>query len=146
MNMKRLATGAVVGTIALYAIGYLIFELAFASFYAANVGSATGLLRESNLQWALVLGNLSEAVLLTLAINWARASTIAQGLKIGAIVGFLVWFTADFSYYGFSNAWNLTVTIVDPLLELVHHGIGGAVIVAVIGRNAQSSSTGVGNP
>jgi hypothetical protein len=143
MNTKRLATGSLVGTIALYAIGYLIFELAFASFYAANVGSATGLLRESNLMWAGALGSLGEAVLLTLALSWARASSIAQGFKIGAIIGFLVWFSADFSYYSFTNAFNLTVTIVDPLLELVHHGIGGAVIVAVIGRNAPSGSTAV---
>ena len=146
MSTKRLVTGALVGTIALYAIGYLIFELAFASFYAANVGSATGVLRESNLVWATVLHNLSEAVLVTLALNCARASSIAQGFKIGAIVGFLVWFTADFGYYNFTNVFNLTVTVVDPFLELVHHGIGGAIIVAVIGKNAPSASTGVGNP
>jgi hypothetical protein len=146
MNTKRFALGVLVGTIALFAIGYLMFEVAFASFYAANVGSATGLLRESTLWWASVLQNLSEAVLLMLALNWTRASSIAQGLKIGAIVGFLVWFTADFGYYGFTNAWNLTVTMVDPFLELVHHGIGGAVIVAVIGRDAPSGSTGAGNP
>ena len=42
MDTKRLLTGTIVGGIVLFAVGYLIFDMLFASFYAANVGSATG--------------------------------------------------------------------------------------------------------
>lgn len=143
MNTKRLASGALVGGIALWATGYLIFEVALASFYAANAGSATGGFRDSNLQWALALGYLSLGALLTLSINWARASSIAQGFRIGATFGFLLWFGVDFVLYGISNLSNLTLTIIDPLVETVHYGIVGVVIVAVIARNAPSGSTAV---
>jgi len=146
MNTKRLATGSLVGGIALWAAGYLIFDLALGSFYAANLGSATGVLRDSRLMWADALGSLSLAVLLTLAVTWARASTIVGGFQIGATVGFLVWFGVDFLRYGGSNVWNLTLAIVDPLVEIIRNGIVGAVIVAVIGRDAPSGSTGAGNP
>ena len=85
--------------------------------------------------WATAMGSISYAVLLTLAIETRGASvTIVDGLKIGAIVGFLVWFTVDFTFYGIFNISNLTLTIVDPLLELIHAGISGAVIAAVFGK------------
>ena len=45
MDTKRLVIGTLVGGIILYALGYLIFDLAFADFYAANTGSATGVER-----------------------------------------------------------------------------------------------------
>ena len=50
------------------------------------------------------------------------------------MVGFLLWFTADFMLYGITNVGNLTITVVDPLLELVHGAIAGGVIAAVLGK------------
>ena len=142
MNPKRLAAGVLVGAIVLYGVGYLLFEVAFANFYAANMGTATGVLRDPGLLWPVALGHLLAAVLLTLAIGWARAETIAGGVRIGATVGFLMWGNADLILYGIHNVSNLTVTIVDPLLELVHNGIAGAAIVAVITRIASSGAKG----
>ena len=135
MDIKRLIVGTVVGGITLYILGYLIFGLALAEFYAANSGSATGVARDTLVIWAIVLGNLSYAVLLTLAIETRSGPTSPMdGMKIGAIVGFLLWCTADFTGYGVQNVNNLTVAIADPLLELVRGGIGGAVIAAVLGK------------
>ena len=137
MDTKRFIIGTLVGGITLYLVGYLIWTVAFADFFAANAGSATGVDRDAQLVWAVVLGNLSLAALVTLAVgSKAGSATIGTGFKIGAIVGFLVWFGVDFIHYGISNISNLTATVVDPLLELVHSGIGGAVIAAVLGRGA----------
>lgn len=62
--------------------------------------------------------------------------SIGEGAKIGAIVGCLLWCTVDFVYYSTTNVANLTRTVVDPLLEFVHAGIGGAVIAVVLGSMA----------
>ena len=134
MDIKRLIIGTVVGAITLYILGYVIFDLVFGEFYAANAGSATGLVRGNEVVWAVALGTVSYAALLTLAIGTrAGSSTIVEGLKIGAIVGFLLWFTVDFIFYGIFNISNLTLTFVDPLLELVRAGISGAIIAVVLG-------------
>ncbi len=61
-----------------------------------------------------------------------------EGLKVGAIVGFLMWFSADMIFYGIWNVENLTAAIVDSLLELVRGGIGGAVIAAVLAKIADA--------
>jgi len=56
---------------------------------------------------------------------------------LGALVGFLLWATADFILYGATNISNLTRTVVDPLLELVRAGVAGGVIVAVVGKRRE---------
>ncbi len=129
-----------IGGITLFLVGQLIFRVIFAGFLAANVGSATGVSRDAAVYWALALGNLSLAALLTLTIGWARATSIAQGFKVAAIVGFLVWLGVDFIHYGISNVGNLTATIADPLLEMIHNGIAGAAIVVVTRRLAPSGA------
>lgn len=135
MDTKRLVTGTLVGGIIVYALGYLIFDLAFADFYAANVGSATGVARDPQLVWAVALGSLSYAALVTLAIgSRAGSSHMGAGVKIGAVVGFLLWFTVDFILYGATNVTNLTRAVVDPLLELVRGGMAGGVIAVVLGK------------
>ncbi len=137
MDTKRLIIGTLVGAITLYVLGYLIWELAFADFFAANAGSATGVARDTLVIWALALGTVSYAALLTLAIGTrAGSATIVEGLKIGAIAGFLMWFGVDFIHYGIANVSNLTATIADSLLELIRAGISGAVIAAVLGKIA----------
>jgi hypothetical protein len=81
------------------------------------------------------LGALSYSALVTLAIgSRARSLNIGAGIKIGAVVGFLLWFTADFMLYGISNVLNLTSAVVAPLLELVPGAIAGGVIAAVLGK------------
>jgi hypothetical protein len=134
MNIKLSLTGTVVGAIVLYATGYLIFDLVFANFYRTNAGSATGVDRGGQLVWAMSVANLAYGALITFAIgNRIGTLSMAGGAKIGAIVGFLLWCTVDFVYYSTTNIANLTRTVVDPLLEFVHGGIGGAVIAVVLG-------------
>ena len=133
MDTKRFVVGTIVGAIVLFVFGYVIFDWAFGVFYAANAGSATGADRSDILYWAVALAVLAYAALIMYAIgNRVGTLSILEGAKIGAIVGFLLWFTADFMSYGYTNLSNLTKTIVDPLLEIVHGGIAGAVIAAVL--------------
>jgi hypothetical protein len=133
MDAKRFVIGTLVGGIVLYATGYLIFDVAVAQYYANNAGSATGVARTPQLVWAVLLANLAYAALIVFtAGNRGAALSLAEGATIGAIVGFLLWSAADFVFYGTTHISNLTRTIVDPLLEIVHGGLGGVAIGAVV--------------
>ncbi len=135
MDAKWFVAGTLVGGVVLYVVGYLIFTVAFARFYAANAGSATGVDRSAELTWAVALGSFAYAALVIYAMgNRVGSWSIGGGVKVGAIVGFLLWLTADFTLYGLTNIANLTRTIVDPLLEIVHGGIGGFFIALVLGE------------
>ena len=141
MDMKRLMTGTIVGGILLFALGYLFYEMLLADFFAANAGSATGVWRETPIYWAVLVGELMMAALVTMAIDKMGASSMAAGAKVGAILGFMVWFSVDFIYYGLANFSNLTATMVDPVVEIVRVGIVGAGIAMVLAKTATTSTT-----
>ncbi len=139
MDIKRLVIGTVAGGIALFILGYVIWNMLFVEFFAANAGSATGVVKDPQVMWAIAVGTLSYAALITLAIGTrAGSATIVEGLKIGAIVGGLMWFGADMIIYGVWNVGNLTAAIADSLLELIRAGISGAVIAAVLAKIADA--------
>ena len=137
MNTKQWVIGTVVGGVVIFAAGYVIFEMLLGDFYAANAGSATGVMRDPPIVWALAVGALAYAALILYALRTQAASVnVVSGMKVGAVVGLLLWATADFTLYGITNMSNLTLTIVDPLVELVHGGIAGAVLGALLPKVA----------
>lgn len=139
MDVKKLAVGTVGGGVVMWALGYLIFGTLMADFYASNAGSAQGVVRDTPILWAGVLGTLALAKLVTFAAIWSGAASIADGFKIGAIVGFLVWFGVDFIHYANQNVSNLTLTMVDPVLEIVRTGLSGAFIVFLLAKVGDSA-------
>ena len=144
-NAKRLAIGTICGAVTLSAIGYAIFGLALPGFYAdfMNAGSATGVEREPVLLWAVALGMLSYGALMTLAIGSRPGLVkVTGGMTMGAIVSFLLWFTADLMLYGISNVGDLTGVLIDPLLKLVPGAAAGGVITFVVGKIPVASQKG----
>jgi uncharacterized membrane protein len=137
MNTKQWVGGTIGGAIVLFVVGYVIFELLLKDFYAANAGSATGVMRETQIIWAVAVGALAYAALILYALRGSAASVdVAAGAKTGAIVGALIWACADFTLYGISNMNTLTLAIVDPLAELVRGGITGAVVAVLLRKLA----------
>ncbi len=132
MDAKRLAIGTVVGGIAMFVVGYLIWDILLD--YWNGAFDAAGVAREAQLLWVNALSNVPAAALITLAIERGGSSTIGGGVKIGAIVGFLVWSTADLAFYANTTIFDLTAICVDSLLASVHFAIGGGVIAGVLGR------------
>ena len=134
MDMKRLVIGTIVGGVTLHAVGYLIFDVAIADYYIANRATPSAF-RDVPMQWALALGNLALGTLITLGVlTRGSAPTLAGGFVVGAVIGFLAWFHVDFVIYSYTNLWNFPIPIVDPLLEIIHAGVTGAVIAAVLAR------------
>lgn len=134
VNSKQFVIATVVGTIVLFGLGYLIWDMLFADFFAANSGGAVGVEREEQVIWALLLGTLGYAVFMNLVLGTRKQPvSVVDGLSVGAVVGFLLWFTADFTLYGVQDVSNLNATIADPLLELVRGAVTGGIVAAVVG-------------
>ena len=131
MNMKQWLAGIVGGAIVIHVFGYIVYGNLLASFFKANVGSATGGLRadDQRIVWAVVVAELAYASLIMFVLSLKSGSlTMATAIKVGATVAFLLWVCANFMWFGVTNIQNLTATIADPLVELVRGGITGAVL------------------
>ena len=131
MTAQRLALGTIVGGVVFSVLGYVVYGVLFASFFAANLGSATGVPREPFDFVSLVLGQMAWAAILTLILGWASVSSLAQGAKVGALIGLLFFLGFDLTLYASTNMQNLTASLVDPLLGAVLFAVAAAAIVSV---------------
>ena len=138
METKRFVIGTAVGASTVLAIGYSLFALPLLRdfyLYAMNAGPATGVARDSPLFWAVLVGALSYGALVTLAIGSRPGRVgVGPGMKIGAVVGLLLWCTANFMFFGISHVGTLTSTIIDPLLELVPGAVAGGTVALVLDK------------
>jgi hypothetical protein len=85
--------------------------------------------------WAMIASNLVLALLVTLALKWAGATTIIDGLKYGALVGGLYALTTDLGMYSMTTViLNLTAVVVDTLAYAAVTAVTGVIIVLTWGK------------
>jgi hypothetical protein len=74
-------------------------------------------------------------------VGTARSLSVLVGLKTGALVGFLLWFTADLMLYAVSNVGSMASTLAGPFVELIPGAVAGGVIAVVLGRERHASES-----
>lgn len=139
MANKQSIMATLAGGVAVFVMGFLLYGLALADFFANNAGTATGVMKEAPLMWSLILGQVILAAFLVMIMGWRGDSSAGAGLKTGALVGLILGFALDFTFYGVANASNLTATLVDPVVFMIQLGVGGAVIGAVLGMGSTAA-------
>ena len=122
MDTKKFLTGTLVGGIAFFFLGYLIYGMALMSFMSSHAGSATGVQKsmEQLTWWALILGNL------------------ASGATAAAVVGFFTSMGFDMVMFATSNIMDLTAVAVDIVAFTIMNAIAGGAIGAVLGMGKKS--------
>ena len=134
MTTQRFAIGTVVGGLVLFFLGYLVFGVVFADFFAANAGTATGVAKEPFDFVSLAIAQLAWGAALTLILGWAKVSSVGQAARVSALVGLLLFFGFDLTMFATTNTSTLMAAVVDPILAAVLFGVAGAAIAAVTGR------------
>ncbi len=133
---KILMAGIVAGIVGFF-LGWVVYGMLLSSFYEANAGSATGVMRgESDMiWWALIAANLCWGLLMAYIYGrWANISTAATGAQAGAVIGLLIAGAWDFMMYATTNMTNLTGALVDIVAYAVMTAIVGAVAAWMLGR------------
>ena len=134
MTTQRFALGTVVGGLVLFFLGYLIFGVVFADFFAANAGTATGVPKEPFDFVSLGIAQLAWGAALTLILGWANVSSVGQAARTAAIAGLLLFFGFDLTMFATTNTSTLLATVVDPILAAVLFAVAGSAIAAVTRR------------
>jgi len=136
MDGQKFALAAVAGGIAVFVAGLLIYGLVFASFMQAN--TMAGIHRDAPRWIVLGVANLATGTLLTTVLGyWARVKDVPDGVRVGALLGFLVILSIDLTIAATSNLFpSLRVAIVDMLAYTVILAIGGGAVGAVLTRRS----------
>lgn len=136
MDAKKFLIGTLVGGVAFFFLGYLLYGLALAGFFAGHAGAASGEMKtmEEIVWWSLIAGNIASGALLTyIFLKWANVSTFSSGLSAGGAVGFLASLSMDLIRYATSNSLDLTGSLADVAVGTVMSAVAGGIIGAALG-------------
>ncbi len=137
MNNNKTLIAGLIGGVAAFFLGWLFYGILLGSFFENNMGSATGVNREMEdmVWWAMILGHLAYGYLFALIYGrWANISTVATGVKTGAVIGALVGLTFDLIMYGSTNIGTLTSTFADVVVMAVTGAAVGGAVAWWLGR------------
>ncbi|MRR21578.1 hypothetical protein EG830_01185 [bacterium] len=131
----KILRGTVFGGIAYFLLGWLVWGILLMDFFSANMNQCASRPGDEMVWWAIILSNLVMALLLTLILHWARAKSIIDGLKYGALFGLLYGSAIAFSYWSMSTMYlNAGAMVTDIVVSTVVMAIIGLVIVLTWGR------------
>ncbi len=137
MDSKTRIIATLAGFVTVFLLGWLFYGVLLVDFYAANAGSAVGVMRADTemIWWALIAGNVLQAYLLVYIFSkWTTISTFGGGLQAGLILGLIMGLAFNLSMYGTTHMMNLTGTLADCVVAAVMTGLTGGVIGMVLGR------------
>ncbi|MCJ7630002.1 MAG: hypothetical protein MUO50_16625 [Longimicrobiales bacterium] len=141
MPQGRFWTATLAGGVTLFIVGFLLWGMALSGFFEAHVGSATGVVKEPMDMLHLALGQIIWAALLTVVMaKWAGVSGFGPGMKIGAIMGFLMSLSIGLNQFSMTNLFDLTTVLTDPFVSAVWSGLGGGVIGLVLGSGNEETA------
>jgi hypothetical protein len=142
MNTKKFLTGTLVGGVALFFLGYLFYGMALSSFFSQHSTAPSGAMKPmaEMIWWALILGNLASAALLTyIFLKMGNVKSIADGAKTGGAIGLLLALSVDLVRYATENSFDLTGLFADVVVFTVMNAIAGGMIAAFLGMGAKKA-------
>jgi len=134
--MKNFSIAIIGGGIAYFLLGGLFYQVLLGGFFADNLGSATGVMRETPVMWALIVSQLGLAALVTYVCHRAGVVNAVDGMKAGAIVGFLLGVAISLDLFAVTHWYNMAAALVEPLVSGVRISLGGAVIGWALGMGS----------
>ena len=132
MNTKTLIAAAAGGLI-LFLTGGLVYALLLKDFFTVDVTRDT-----ANLLY-IVPGELVFGCLLAWVLSCCGASTVLDGAKYGALIGFLIALGYGLIMYGATTITDLTHYLVEAVVWAVRFACAGAVIGWWYGRGATAN-------
>ena len=135
MDTKKFTIGTLVGGIAYFILGYLIFGLALNGFFKDHANPSSPMKAMADIVWwALILGNLAGAALLSwIILKLGNVNSFGSGARIGLALGFFVSLGTNMITYATSNMMDMTGALVDVVMSAILAAIVGGIIAVVIG-------------
>ncbi|MBI1225659.1 MAG: DUF1761 family protein [Bacteroidetes bacterium] len=132
MNTNKLLVGALLGGVAYFFIGWVLYGIIFKSTMESMMAASAASVTRSNADMdfvALIIGNLVAGFLLAYIFErWAGIRTFKGGLIGGATVGFLIALSYDSVMLATTTLLTWGGVILDSVIYAVMGGLVGGVI------------------
>jgi len=142
MSSNKFLIGTLVGGITFFLLGYLFYGLALSSFFMNHSVAPSGSMKNMDqiVWWALILGNLTSAALLSyIFLKLGNINSFGAGARMGIAIGFLMSFSMGLIRFATENSLDLTGTFTDVVIGTVMTAIAGGVIGALLGMGKKKA-------
>lgn len=135
MNTNKIIMGGIVGGIAFFLLGWLIYGIVLMDYMSANSNTCAMRGEEDMVWWAMIASNIVTALFLALVFSWANVDSVMKGVKTAAMVSFLLALGISLQYYSMTTMYtNLTAVVVDVVASVAMFSITGAIIAWIMNR------------
>ena len=125
---KNFLMATVAGGVALLVLAGLLYGF-LADFFANDIDRAVPIL------WALILGELVYAAVLTVALGWKDVANAKEGFQAGATIGALIGLSmALMGYATMEDVQTIATVFGHTLIAVVTSGVAGALIATLLNR------------
>ena len=138
MNMKFLITGLVTSASSLL-LNAAAYVFVLKDVYRAHPAVSEEFMKQLHRQpgqlivWAMAVTSLAMGFLVTTAMKWSGARTIASGLKRGFVFAALFWGAVNFGLYASSNYFSSQAVFVDYACSVAAMTLSGALAARLLG-------------
>ena len=144
MNTNKFLIGGIIGGIANFLLGWLVWGILLMNFmkeHTTEAGKAVMRADENMIWWALIVANLLLGFLISYILNKAGVMSAGSGAVIGAVVGLLMSAAINLFNYAFMDlSDSATTMVVDMIASTVVTAIVGAIIGWYNGRGVKAAA------
>jgi hypothetical protein len=134
---KKLILAALVGAVAQFLLGWLIYGIVLAKFMSSQTTHYEGLMKDMSSGSFLILIFLSGFVMACLIAfifqRWAKFEKFQSGLSGGMVLGFMIALSYDLNFLASMNLMTVPGVIVDVIGTSIMFGIVGGIIAWILG-------------
>ena len=137
MNTKKILLGSFAGAVTYFLLGWLIYGMLLMDYMTNSCPNIPGLNRNESemLLWVMFISNLLSAFLMAYIFDLAKISGWMNGMKQGAIIGFIITAAFDTGMYAMTFMLTKNWLMIDVLASTVMAAIVGAGVAAVMGMS-----------
>lgn len=143
MDVKKLFIGGIVGGVAFFLLGWLIFGMLLMDFMTSHSGAVGNIGRaEEDMQWLyLIIGNLAQGFLIAYILLKGNVRSMAGGFVTGGIVGLLTVVAWDCIMYATTLAISKTAMAADVAAATVMTAVVGGIVGMVLGMGNKETAS-----
>jgi hypothetical protein len=135
MNTKNVLISGIVGGIAYFFLGWLIYGILLMDYMTSISPVIAGLNRteEEFVWWAMIASNILSGIFMAYIFDLAKVSGWMNGAKIGGLIGLLISASVNLSLYSMTNMIGKKGILLDAAAGAVMTALGGIIIISVMG-------------
>jgi hypothetical protein len=130
MSTKKLVIGGIVGGVAMFLLGWLIYGKLLMDFMTQQHGmpAPIGVYRAEPLMLYIVLGNIIGGFFIAYIFLKTNTTTLFSGLFLGGVMGLLIAASMDTLMYGLTHLMSRKGIVIDVAAACVLWALSGAVV------------------